>query len=355
MTISVSGWQSPTWSRRTPRGHGRARSAVRPAEWLRSSLHSAVSVVGQCFGAGGILVYHGVGHDSFAPWMHVRVDVLRTQLRALRCHYEFISLTEFVERMRRGMPISGHLAVTFDDAYAGVCQVAGAVLEDLRIPATIFVCSSFAAEGSVFWWDVVERIRIDGDRRRWTEMLRPLGLESLHMDDPDVSERLKDRVQTRFAGRGGDLLRAWGITSLPALWRSGTVSELDKLAKNERIDFACHTSTHPALPFLDPEQQEREIRGSHEWLTERLPRVRPFLAYPYGLYNRDTPAIAHRCGMTAAFTIESRMPAGSEFPMHIPRLCVKESTGLRDVTRALSRVNRPLRILAHGRHPKLPS
>lgn len=324
---------------------------------MREVYHRFVALLERAFGSGGILAYHGVGKVSFAPQMHVPADVLRRQLLQLRDRYEFVPLVELVERLRRGRSVLGCISVTFDDAYSGVCRYGAPVLRELDIPATIFVCSDAAREGDVFWWDVVERIRVNCDKDRWERLRDLLGLGTLRMDDPQAPDKVRRRIMIQWSGRGQELCERLdgGERKASDPWRSSTLSELEAVASDERLDFACHTISHPVLPFLPPEEQKSEITEAYEWLRARLPRVRPFLAYPYGRYNRETAEIAAQCGMEAGFTTEPRTPARTEFPMYIPRLCVKESTEKDEVLRSLARAHRLPRILVRGRHPRLPT
>jgi peptidoglycan/xylan/chitin deacetylase (PgdA/CDA1 family) len=324
---------------------------------MREVYHSFVALLERAFGSGGILAYHGVGQESFAPWIHVRADVLRSQFLELQGRYAFLPLSEFVNRLRAGFSVRGCLAVTFDDAYVGVCRYAAPILRELDVPATIFACSSLAEKGGSYWWDLVEDIRVRRNEHRWRRLCDCLELGGLSPDDPQASEMVKQQILLTWAGQGEAMGQVLG-NEKPELgnpWRSATLRELEDLAADERFEFGCHTVSHAALPFLPPEAQQKEIRDNYEWLRDRLPRVRPFLAYPYGLYDSVTTEIAVRSGMTVAFTIEPRTPSRTELPMHVPRLCIQETTTRAEVSRRLARVHRPLQILARGRHHRLPS
>jgi len=45
------------------------------------------------------------------------------------------------------------VALTFDDAYRGVLELALPLLERFAAPATVFVATAYAREGARYWWD----------------------------------------------------------------------------------------------------------------------------------------------------------------------------------------------------------
>ena len=313
-----------------------------------------VGSLGRHFGSGGILAYHGVGPHPLSPEMHVDVETFRSQLMSLREHFEFISLSDFVSRLSADRSIQGCLALTFDDAYVGVCRFAAPVLRELDIPATVFVCSAQARGKSAYWWDLVYDIRSSRDEVRWEALLSLLDLPRVGLGDRGIFNRVKQRVMVAYSGRGTELVDQLTLRNRLGDFRSADYDELCTLASQARVEFGCHTASHPALPLLSVEEQAREITTSLRELETHLPRVRPFIAYPYGAYDEATLRIARECGMKAGFTIEPRIPVRSEYPTEIPRLCMQESFTIGTVFRNLATAHRIPRILFRGRRPRFP-
>src|SRR5689334_17169829 len=234
------------------------------------------------FGCGGVVAYHDVTRAPFSPAMHITVDRLAEQLEFLvSARYRIIPLREFIERRRVGRSVRRCVALTFDDAYHGVLELALPVLERFAAPATIFVATAYArdARGGRYWWDRLE----------WV-LGRSNGNVPASWRGP--SERLRAQLIATNAGRL-DGATETALADLEAVVgavpeRSLTESELHELARSDLIDFACHTESHPALTLVSDDEQRREIRQSYTWLADHLPRVCPFLAYPYGLYDMRT-------------------------------------------------------------------
>lgn len=84
-----------------------------------------------------ILIYHQVGSGR-SHEMNVPTDKFRRQIDWLQAHHRIVSLEETVEL--RGDPDAKDLVVlTFDDGYADVFHNAFPLLEDRRLPFTLYL------------------------------------------------------------------------------------------------------------------------------------------------------------------------------------------------------------------------
>ena len=319
---------------------------------------AALGPLNRLFGSGGIVAYHDVTRAPFSPATHVTVDALAKQLEFLISEgYRIVRLGELIERRRAGRSVRRCVALTFDDAYRGVLELAVPVLERSAAPATVFVATGFAASspGDInrFWWDRLEWIVSRG------ECDRAAALQTLGVDPSTSPDEVRAELIARGAGRVTGAIETALATleqragSVPE--RSLTEPELHALASSELIDFGCHTVSHPALPLLSEDEQRREIRQSYTWLADRLPRVREFLAYPYGLYDSRTVQAAREAGMEAAFSIEGRS-GGARFDLYAcPRIGMAEVNSLRSLALRLSWALIPLLAWRNGGwHPRTP-
>lgn len=283
--------------------------------------------------------------------MHVSPERLREQLEHFREAYTVIPLRELVERWKSGRSTNRCVSITFDDAYFGVATYASPILRALDLPATVFVASDYAVRGGSYWWDVVELQRRAGGNS-WSESLTAVGLPALDPGDETTAERLRNRVLARFAGR-------WPGETGPdgdSVWRSLNFSELTELAKVDQIDFGVHTLSHPALPLLSFDEQIDEMRNNYTLLRERLGRVVPVVAYPYGLYDESTIRAALEAGMIAGVTMEGRASADKPYPMTVPRVGGADNRSPQSLARRLTRALRPALVLRNrGVHPRIPS
>ena len=295
----------------------------------------------RALGRGGIVAYHDVREGSLLPSTHITPAVLQTHFEFLTASYQVLPLTEFVSRRQRGKSLRGCVAITFDDAYVGILTHARAILERLGLGATVFVATSFCSRDKRFWWDRFEWVRQALEPEQRIHLLQSLGLGA---EAPD--HEVRDLILTRFRGALPHTLdrELWQaehrVGAVPE--RAMTGAELTQLARCPLVDFGCHTAHHYALPWLTPTKVEKEVRLSHDWLRERLPRVRPYLAYPYGLHTGETAKAASRSGMQAAFSIAGRA-ATSRFSLYsCPRIGMADVNTLRGLRLRLSWLTIPI-------------
>ncbi|NWF71309.1 MAG: polysaccharide deacetylase family protein [Chloroflexi bacterium] len=71
------------------------------------------------------------------------------------------------------------------------------------------------------------------------------------------------------------------------------------------IDFGSHTSTHPRLNKIPPEQAKRELCESKQKLSQGLGAPVELIAYPYEVSDPAVQKLAAECGYLGAFGISS--------------------------------------------------
>lgn len=207
-----------------------------------------------------VLCYHAVSRDWRAG-LSVAPERLEQQLEGLlRRGYRGATFHDAVVRPRAERT----LAVTFDDAYRSVIELARPILRDLGIPGTVFVPTALAGSEAPMAWP-----GIDG----WL---------------------------------GG----AHERELVPMSWE-----ELGLLA-NDGWEVGSHTRTHPRLPELEPEALRAELEGSRADCEAHLDAPCRSLAYPFGDYDDAVVEAAGRAGYAAAgaFAGRVRSPSALRWP-----------------------------------------
>jgi peptidoglycan/xylan/chitin deacetylase (PgdA/CDA1 family) len=162
-------------------------------------------------------------------------------------------------------PSEPTVAITFDDGFASVLELAFPILSALGLVATVFVVTDFADRNDLLEWPGVEG---------W---------------------------------RGGP--HEHEVRGLS--W-----AELDRLATSG-WEIGSHTRTHPRLTGLDDEALGAELRESRDACERALARPCRSLAYPFGDVDARVVAAASRAGYEAAATLP-RTVNGSA-PLTYPR------------------------------------
>jgi peptidoglycan/xylan/chitin deacetylase (PgdA/CDA1 family) len=219
-----------------------------------------------------VLCYHAVSPQWPAD-LSVTPANLETQLRSLlERNYH---ATTFYEAVRAASE-PRTLAVTFDDAYRSVIELAYPLLSSLGIPATVFVPTRFPGTGAPMSWPGIDR---------W------------------------------LGGSHESELRCMSWDELQQLDEAGW-------------EIGSHTHTHSYLPTLDDESLSRELEESHQICSERLGKRCRSLAYPFGAHDDRVIAAAERAGYAAAATLPARF--NRPLPLSWPRIGVyHRDSGLR--------------------------
>src|SRR2546421_430216 len=117
-------------------------------------MRSTFGPLNRLFGCGGVVAYHDVTRMPFSPAMHITADKIADQLDFLVSeNYRILPLREFIKRRRTGRSLRRCVALTFDDAYHGVLELALPLLKQFAAPATVFVATGYVRDGGRYWWD----------------------------------------------------------------------------------------------------------------------------------------------------------------------------------------------------------
>jgi len=197
-----------------------------------------------------VLCYHAVS-DTWPSELAVTPQALRRQLRSLLSR-GYRGAT-FLEAVRR--PAAGRiLAVTFDDGYRSVHDVALPILRELGLPGSLYVPTAFVDRDAPMSWP-----GIDG----W-------------VGGPHEHElQCADRAQ------------------------------LEQLA-DEGWEIGAHTRTHPHLTKLDDAALDDELAGARADLERLLGRPCTSIAYPYGDVDARVIRAAAAAGYEAGATLPER-------------------------------------------------
>ncbi|MCU0272252.1 MAG: polysaccharide deacetylase family protein [Acidimicrobiales bacterium] len=205
-----------------------------------------------------VLGYHDVLPDGAAPspWQ-VSVAQFRSHLDVLdRLGLRVVALDAIADRLRRGEPVDGLAALTFDDALAGVHARALPVLDELGLTATVFVVTRSLGVVPPWW--------------------------------PGAAPTLGPTALAELAAAG---------------WTLGS-----------------HTRTHPSLPTLAPPGLHDELVGSRDDLADLLGAPPRALAYPHGHHDPVVRSVASTAGYDVAVTFRNGRITGAEDPLRLPRL-----------------------------------
>jgi peptidoglycan/xylan/chitin deacetylase (PgdA/CDA1 family) len=197
-----------------------------------------------------VLCYHAVSERFPAP-LSVTPAALHAQLSMLAERgYRGVTFTQLVQGPRDGR----RLAVTFDDAYASVAQLARPILDELGMPGTVFVPTGHVGTGHPMAWPGIDR---------WH------GTEH----------------EGELVGMSWEDLRALSAAG----WEVGS-----------------HTRSHPRLTGLGNDELRAELEGSRRECEEALGEACVSIAYPYGDVDSRVAAAAGAAGYRTGAALPGR-------------------------------------------------
>lgn len=272
---------------------------------------------------GAILAYHAItdrAHPA-AALVHVSADQFREGLGRLQALGRIVPLAELLDRVERGAPTGGLVALTFDDAYESVLRVALPILREHDAPATVFPVSAWVQSAGRFWWDRLEDLAPQVSGAGWAaledafDVARGSGVEA---------------IRSRILRSGGRLSKAEDAAlstaeagvAQPTVMRSAGVDELLALARDPLISIGPHTATHACLRYLPGDEVIAEIRTCREALEAMGVRVEPVLAVPYGVGDERTVPLARAAGMRWSLGVAPRTLRGASSDRPVPRFAM---------------------------------
>jgi peptidoglycan/xylan/chitin deacetylase (PgdA/CDA1 family) len=271
-----------------------------------------------------VLGYHRVVEDLSTEARHTIAAMLITrrmleeQLDWIGRRFRFVGLDELGERLERHDGAAGPVAaVTFDDGYQDVYEIAFPLLKRKGIPAAVFVVSDlvgnrgllahdrlYAALGRAFarWASPARALRrllvglgiVVPGMEQWTGVGWTAGTVLVWLlrglpraDILRVIDAIEDEVGFDEAAARALLPMTWEM--LTRMQRAGVV-------------IGSHSRTHAWLTLEEREKALEELRGSRLDLESRLHITVRHFAYPDGRFNNETAEMVAATGYRFGYT-----------------------------------------------------
>lgn len=197
-----------------------------------------------------ILMYHSVGEAE--QWGNVSTERFRSDLAYVAEHFEVVDLPDVISTANSTKKV----AITFDDGFRNFYSNALPVIEDLNVPATVFVTLGFVAGNE--------------------------------------TPRIRDSLQAR----GQDV----------AL----TEAHLLELRDHPLVTIGNHTRTHPNLSELSERECYDEIAGAKSELEDLVGATIDRFSYPYGRFNPTVKSVVDETHELAVTTMHGHVTAKSD-------------------------------------------
>jgi peptidoglycan/xylan/chitin deacetylase (PgdA/CDA1 family) len=228
----------------------------------------------RCHEGLAILMYHRVTEETpgtVSPTLNVTPQQFRNQLTGLlSLGFECWSLRRLIasQREHRAIPPKT-FAITFDDGYENNYLNAWPILQELNLPATIFVATQYLDTDQPFPFD------------DWS---------------------------------------ATGSRNVPqTAWRSLSTRQCEEMLEGELIEIGAHTHSHQN--FLSrPDDFRLDMGLCLDLLHERFNIDQPTFAFPYGYSSPELIDVAKHLGVACGLTTRPRRVLPGEDPFVWGRL-----------------------------------
>lgn len=238
-----------------------------------------------------VLLYHSVddivNSDNLflqGTIHNVTPDIFYQQMKTLQKRYTFIPVDEYVERLKNGKSLKGVSSLTFDDGYASNITVGLKVMEELKIPGTVYLTGELVKSKS-FWRDRVRYLEVKGlipdfldYASKKNSAFDKLSVEGFYSDSKDpsvIGSKIVDEVmKSYFSQNEIDLTRySQGIYCSKEMLLS---------VKSDYLILGNHSMSHYVMSTLTLEEQQEELGNCNELLKSLNLPISNLFSIPFG-------------------------------------------------------------------------
>lgn len=304
--------------------------------WL---VHKVVEQLCRCISVNKlpILIYHQVLEkpDTFRTCTPT-AEQFRAQMNVVSKYFNPISVDEGLKLLKQKKLPANSICVTFDDGYLNNLTVAAPILQELEIPATVYVASAFT-NGRNMWNDRLIDLLLDEDKTEYDLSTIEAGKHVI------ISTMQRHRLIEMVLNK---------VKYLPVSLRNATVDELySQHHYQERqpsmmnckqlrqiqgygITVAAHTHDHPIMAVLPIEEQRTQLQSNIQCLSEwGIESHEMGFAYPNGKldqdYTQETAALVKELGLSYAVTTHTGICTPKSDLFQLPRASSWEKRPLR--------------------------
>jgi len=290
------------------------------------------------------VTYHRIAPDDLprAPGSGLTFSALtanfRRQLRILANSTQVVPASQLVAWLHGDAVLPARASlITFDDGYRDNLTLAHPILQEVRVPAIVYLSTGYMGTQAPLYWhhaaysfrqaepgrytlpvtgaETITAATLNAVAHRWIAATKALPPEQRLREAEALAEALNTAVVPPDAFR--DFYLSW--------------DEVRRM-RVAGVEFGAHSVTHPILSAVPDAVAQREIIDSKQRIEAELGESVTSFAYPNGLpadYTDRHVAMVREAGFDMAFTLSPGPVSQAAVrldPYRIPRIYV----GLKD-------------------------
>lgn len=266
---------------------------------------------------------HGLPSDPFDSCPSISVELFKEILFYLKKHYEIVSVRNFCKRIDQLQPLA---AITFDDGWQDNYEIAFPILQELKIPATIFMTTGKIGSSEPFWQQKLGKlfsfVVYEGEKEDQEKLRRILRVDEAEALNSDLYKKIVGQWKSRKHSEINAKLNIDGWSKKILSFERALFLSSDDLREmaSRNIDFGSHTVNHVILTNECDATVESELVESKKALEEIVGKPVDMLAYPDGDFSSKIIRRAETYGYKLGCTTEN-VPIGKRCdPMKWPRI-----------------------------------
>ncbi len=280
------------------------------------------------------LLYHRINKiENDANFLAVSPEHFYEQMLWLKRNFNIVRFEDKWDRIEKNA-----VCITFDDGYMDNFDNALPILQQLQIPATIFISTKTINTQEEFWWDDLERNIYYGksDRNPMFSLKDDFFSCTWKTDTFGEKENLyktmhwlmRDKISLQKRNDWMRQLYEWNEWDEKGRKENITCQVKECLEKDlSLITIGAHTVHHPSLAALPKSIQKEEILKSKTMLEQQFKREIITFSYPFGTkhdYDEITVEICREAKFQKVAANYSGVWKTGDDTMQIPRNIVRD-------------------------------
>lgn len=278
---------------------------------------------------GVALMYHEVLSDNKGPaaWTVVKASAFKEQMVFLKDHFDVITIDAALERTKSSEKFTKPYAVvTFDDGYLGNLTCMLPIVEELKIPVTVFIATRSIEAGILYWYDRIIAL-LDYDKELIVDLVQyGLGQYKLNASKKEkvnwnemqqLLTALKTLLPQVREQAVNDILG--NVDNIPVRLRMLSKEDVVALASSSFVTVGGHSHCHNILPQLpDRELNESIVTNRHKlkkWTSQEVSHF----SYPNGNFDVRVISAVKSAGYISGVTTHGGVWAKNVNAFRLPR------------------------------------